>query len=102
MTEKEPDQKYIVCLSVQMALWNSKAVAEGSVEKQCGRCGIPVWLSQSGQKMLKEDPSAQLRCQGCLRKMVAESKEPVKFGSVPGAIEEALENIKKQEEKDKA
>lgn len=99
MAEEEKDDKYIVCLTVQMGLWNPRAVAEGSVEKQCGGCGVAVWLSKSGQKMLKDTPDAQLRCEPCIRKMAQAATEEVKVQEVPGAIEEALDNIRRQQEK---
>ena len=98
----EPEATYIVCLTKKMGEWNPNSVAEGSEIRRCETCGTSVWIAQAGQKMKAERPDAQLICMPCVIKMqqAAEKKgEDVKVGIVPGAAEEALRNIARNEAK---
>lgn len=100
MTDEKEDEIYIGCMTVQMGLWNPSSVAEGCVVKQCGTCGIDIHLAPTSQKFIAENPKANLICIPCLHKKAIEQAkdEPVKFaGPVPGAIDEALRNIARQE-----
>lgn len=98
----DDEKKVVICLTVQMGRWNPKSVAEGSIEKNCSLCGTPVFLSQSGQKMLAEVPDLMLVCMPCMPKLQQQAKaegEDLKFGgALPGALEEALDNIRRQED----
>ena len=86
----------IVCLTVQMGDWNPISVVEGSIKKNCHKCGIPVYLSLSGQKHLQNNPTASLLCITCTQKEI-ENDDDVKFGVVPGGIDEAIDHLKKDD-----
>ena len=92
MNEDEPCA--IVCLTVQMGDWNPDAVVEGSIKKNCSKCGIPVYLSLSGQKHLQNNPTASLLCINCTQKVMKDDDD-VKVSVVPGAIEEARDHFNK-------
>jgi hypothetical protein len=100
VTDKE-EPTCIVCITVQFGQWNPDCVTEGCIVKNCSRCGIDVYVSKSGQKMMEGNGQVFLTCINCLQKFLEEEKqkgEPVKFGQIPGAIEEAIDHIKKLDE----
>lgn len=83
----------IGCITVQMGKWNPKAVAKGSIVKNCGTCGIEVYFAPTSVKFLEENPKANLICSTCLKKKVTpEIADKVTIQPIPGAIEEALKN----------
>jgi hypothetical protein len=88
---------YIGCMTKQMGLWNPSHVARGCVVKQCGTCGTDVHLAPTSQKFLQEKPHAKLICMPCLKKKSSDNE--MKFmGVVPGAVNEAIDNIQKNKE----
>lgn len=95
------DEQCIVCITVQYGDWNPKCIAEGSVKKECSDCRTPVYLSKSGQALLSAAPHTKLFCTHCVEKELQAQKakgEEIKTAILPGALDEALDNIRKQKE----
>lgn len=94
------DQQCIVCITVQYGDWNPSCIALGSVKKQCDDCKNLIYLSKSGQALLAAAPQTKLFCQNCVAKELEAQKakgEEIKMAVLPGALNEALDNIKRQE-----
>ena len=60
----------------------------GSVRADCAECKSPVWVSQSGQKALKERKNLRPFCIECAQAKMLASDEEIKSEIVPGAIDE--------------
>lgn len=63
-------------------------IPQGSIKKECFDCEKEVYLSLSGQKMLKESSEILICCINCLK-----INEETKFSAVPGAFEEFNKHI---------
>jgi len=53
--------------------------AEGSVERPCAECGVPVWVARSSQLMLASGDPYRVMCTNCateLEEIRAERPEP--------------------------
>lgn len=100
---EEKDEQCIVCITVQYGNWNPRCVVEGSVKKQCNDCKTPVYLSKSGQALLVAAPQTKLFCMNCVQKELEIQKakgEEIKAAVLPGALDEALDNIKRRNNED--
>lgn len=70
----------------------------GSVRAACANCDAPVWVSQSGQKALKERETLKIFCVECAQSKVQNTDEEIKAEIVPGAIDEIKRILMKIEE----
>lgn len=82
---KKDEPEILMCMRVgQMKpLFNS-------VRTDCRKCKMPVWVSESGQKVLRQSSKLQVYCMECAAKEIEadESGEKPKFKVVPGALQE--------------
>lgn len=78
-------------MTVQMGNWNPNSIVEGSIEKKCSQCQIPIFVSKSGQKMLTEQ-QADAICMQCFKKI--EDPE-IKVEVTKESVQEALNHLKK-------
>lgn len=104
MSNEEPDEIFIGCMSVQLARWNPGCVVPGCVIKRCYDCGTDIHVSPSSQKLTSEKPEIHLACIPCLQKNakreMAKGEIVAFMGVVPGAVKEMMDNIaRKKEEK---
>ena len=60
----------------------------GSLRANCAGCGLPVWVSQSGQKAMKDRKGLTPFCIKCAQLKISESDEKPTAEIVPGAIDE--------------
>ena len=67
----------------------------GSVRAECGACKSPVWVSVSGQKVMRERKTLRPFCMSCASEKINESGEQPKAEIVPGAIDELIRHFLK-------
>jgi hypothetical protein len=46
----------------------------GSIRANCAECGLPVWVSQSGQKALRERAALKPFCIECAQKKMLRNR----------------------------
>jgi hypothetical protein len=77
---------------------NTARPVYGSIRANCTECKSPVWVSQSGQKALRNRESLQPYCIECAQQKIKETDEEIKAEIVPGAIDELKRYFLKIEE----
>lgn len=88
------DLNILVCTRTS----NAPRPVYGSVRANCAECETPVWVSQSGQKAIKERGNLQPFCIECAKIKMNETDQEIKSEIVPGAIDELKRFLLKVEE----
>lgn len=70
----------------------------GSIRANCTECKSAVWVSQSGQKAMRERETLKPYCIQCAQIKMLESDEEVEAEIVPGAIDELKRHFLKVDE----
>ena len=76
------DANCIVCMRVADS--HFQLIVQGSIKMPCSQCKELVFLSKSGQQMLKESPESIIVCMECV-----DISQVDKITLVSGAIKEA-------------
>ena len=88
--DEEPN--ILMCVSVDQM----KALY-GSIRADCTKCKSPVWVSESGQKALRQSRNLLVYCMKCATEQIEadESGEKLQFKAVPGALQELRRYLSK-------
>ncbi|MEP6925291.1 MAG: hypothetical protein ABI954_12565 [Pyrinomonadaceae bacterium] len=88
--DEEPE--ILMCVNVEQM----KALY-GSVRGHCRKCQSPVWVSESGQKAVRQNSKLQIYCMECARERIEmdDSGEKPTLRAVPGALEELQRYLSK-------
>jgi hypothetical protein len=106
MSDKEKNDIYIGCITTKFGEWRPNSIVPGCVTKQCCRCNVDIHVSPSSQKLIASKPDeVHVICIECMQKqnqIKLEAGKDVHFmGTVPGAVEEALDQIARFKEENK-
>lgn len=88
------DIDMLVCTRTE----NTTQPVYGSVRTNCAECESPVWVSQSGQKAMRERETLKPFCIQCAQTKMLETDEKIKAEIVPGAIDELKRHFLKVNE----
>ncbi len=83
----DKDTNAIVC----MKLGGRGKVVRGADTRTCQECGATVWVSLTGQKVLKEEPERVIVCMDCARPIL--KQHPEKGEIRADMIKELLDNL---------
>jgi hypothetical protein len=70
----------------------------GSIRAVCHQCKTAVWVSVSGQNVLRDRKDLRPFCMSCAAKEMKNATEEVKAEIVPGGIEELRRHFMKIDE----
>lgn len=90
INDNEPEILMCVKVEQMQALY-------ASVRGHCTKCQSPVWVSESGQKALRNNSKLQIYCMECAMKQIEadDSGEKPTLKAVPGALQELRRHLSK-------
>jgi hypothetical protein len=90
MNDEEPN--ILMCVGVEQM----KALY-GSIRANCTKCQSPVWVSESGQKALRQSGKLLVYCMECATEQINmdESGKKLMLKAVPGALQELRRYLSK-------
>ena len=83
-----PDYLYLACVSADMP------AVPNSVQMPCGKCKTSVWVSLSGQTLLRSEPKTIVVCIPCMSQIDDDDFRDTRFRPVPGGVKEALKYLR--------
>lgn len=81
------DKVYLACVTTDMS------AVPNSVEGRCGTCDVAVWISVSGQRVMKSKDEVIITCIPCLSTLPEDERK--EFHAVPGGIKKAIDYLRK-------